>query len=190
MNNEITDKLKAHTLLNHQILEKSIIEMIKRIQSEKDYIRLMQIFYSYFGGLESLIKAYINSEKLPDNLKRRKVGLVYNDILSLGGVVPKILSKENLPLINNHFHAFGALYVLEGSTLGGSHIENILKIKYSIPESSLTFFRGYGQETVSMWNIFKVSLNELTMNENEVLQIISAADETFARFNQWINKNT
>jgi len=54
-----SDSLKDATQQNHRELEKLIIPKIKAIQCEQDYVNLLKLFYSYFGGLEVRVQAVL-----------------------------------------------------------------------------------------------------------------------------------
>jgi heme oxygenase len=57
-------------------------------------------------------------------------------------------------------HALGALYVLEGSTLGGRIILRHLETHtVDIPSDAMSFFAGHGAETGSMWRAFVAKLD-------------------------------
>lgn len=93
---------------------------MREMKSIDDYVLLLQSFYSYFGGLEKLINRHIRLHILPDYQQRRKADLVAADLSTLGAKVPLMASEDCLPKIANTAEALGALYVMEGSTLGGT----------------------------------------------------------------------
>lgn len=184
-----SDKIKEATLTQHQQVEKSLVGKMKAIRSKDDYVNLLKIFYGYFGGLEQQIKAYINQIHLQDHNERRKTDALVNDIKSLGGEIPVIATSNNLPDIANHLQAFGALYVIEGSTLGGSIISGMMQKHLTFDgQKGLTFFNGYGEQTQQMWANFKSALNEAVKSEDDEKIVLQAANDTFARFNNWIEK--
>ena len=79
----------------------------------------------------------------------------------MGAMVPPVARMSELPSIRSHQHALGALYVIEGSTLGGKIISKM--ISHQIPSTDghgLTFFNSYGDDTITMWERFKVILDD------------------------------
>jgi heme oxygenase len=80
---------------------------------------------------------------LPDYAHRRKSTLLLNDISKLKGNHTLDICS-NIPAITNVCQAIGALYVLEGSTLGGRfiyrNIESALDLQVN---SGASFFYGY-----------------------------------------------
>jgi heme oxygenase len=162
---------------------------MRSISSVDQYIKLLQFFYSYFSALEDQINNYITIEMLPDYFIRRKTKNMIEDIEYFEGVLPKKLSKEKLPEIKNHLQAFGALYVIEGSTLGGKIISKMMETKLNFNNTKgFTFFNGYGNDTETMWQSFKYALNKQSLNERNDNEIINTANSTFTKFNMWLNE--
>lgn len=185
----IADLIKDSTHTHHQALEASMIRRIKAIQRPEDYVALLKIFYSYFGGLEKKIKAAI-ADVLPDLESRRKTGDLANDIQHFNGEIPGFADGDDLPLIENYHQAIAALYVIEGSTLGGIYISKMIAKQLQLETTDgLTFFNGYGEDTNKMWDDFKVILNKQASNDAEEQDMIRTADDTFLKFKLWMDRN-
>lgn len=147
---------------------------MKSIRSQKDYVELLKQFYAYFNRLEHAIEPFI----LPDLAERRHSGFLAKDIISLGGTTDDI-PVPKVPEINNPVQALGALYVMEGSIMGGPIIVQMLK-KYGIATGT-SFFSGYGSETPIKWACFMESLNKNIMASAQQ-EVIETAVDTFDRF--------
>ena len=186
---ELSDRLKLNTLPVHQQLEKALIAKMRSISSADQYVKLLQFFYSYFSALEDQINNYITIDMLPDYFIRRKTKNIIEDIKNFEGVIPEKAPPEKLPDITNHLQAFGALYVIEGSTLGGKVISKMMESKLDFNnKKGLTFFNGYGNDTETMWQSFKYALNKQSLNETDDNEIINTANLTFTKFNMWLNE--
>ncbi len=109
--------------------------------SLKDYTRLLGLFYSYFGALELVIAKHILPENLQDIHERRKADLISQDLIRLGAPVPDLLLPGFLPAVKNYYEAFGALYVIEGSSLGGNHIAKMIRRKLPEVSDATLFFQ-------------------------------------------------
>lgn len=156
------------------------------MRSAEDYAALLQIFYSYFGGLEQLIQDHLTVSSLPDYEKRRKANALATDIELSRGKLPPLAPQHFLPVIRSHAAALGALYVMEGSTLGGKIISQMLEKQLGLTRG-LSFFKSYGDDTMQMWQRFKSALDEEeNLPESEV---IAAANETFLKFSEWFDIN-
>jgi heme oxygenase len=183
-------QLKSDTLANHQQLEKNLVGKLKGMQTADDYIRILQLFYGYFAALEDQINKYIGIEKLTDYADRRKTLSIKNDLIALKGEVPEKALAVDLPEINDALQAFGALYVIEGSTLGGQVISKM--IAKQLPhetQEGLSFFTSYGDDTMLMWNQFKTVLESQATSTASSSIIIQAANETFFKFKLWMEKH-
>lgn len=185
----ISGRLKIFTASSHQKLEKSVVGLIQKLQTSEDYSHILGLFYSFFGGLEPLIQSQGVEKYLPDYNERRKVKLILEDLLALQVSNPEICKNDHLPFIASPFEALGALYVIEGSTLGGVYIVKMIQRKLSGKENIFHFFSGYGDRNPLMWNRFKNALDHSAAFEEERAFILSGAENTFHRFYEWINLN-
>lgn len=164
--------------------------MIKDIQVKQDYLKVLELFYSYFGGLEEKLET-VGDLNVPDHQLRRKKEAIADDILSLDGSLPELTPEQHLPKIENKLQALGALYVMEGSTLGGIYISKMIAKQLNIQDGiSLSFFEGYGEKTEDMWNSFRSSLDGQVIKSEEQTLVIQAANQTFLKFKDWIEVNT
>ncbi|MFD2147727.1 biliverdin-producing heme oxygenase [Mucilaginibacter antarcticus] len=184
-----TEKLKEVTLANHQQTEKILVGKLKSMRSVQDYITILSSFYGYFGGLEKQIERYLNPSNMADYEERRKTAAIADDIKVLGGTVPAVATGDELPRIENCLQAFGALYVIEGSTLGGQIISKMIQNHLPIQNGAgLSFFNGYGDNMQQMWTSFKELLNKAAMTPADEETMAEAANQTFARFKNWLEK--
>ena len=183
------EKIKEATLTNHQQVEKILVTKMKQMRSKEDYAALLQMFYSYFGALEKKLNQFINNDNLPDHAQRRKTEALESDLNAVGADKTTMASEAELPVIGNAQQAFGALYVIEGSTLGGSIIAGMMKQYFVFDgDAGLSFFNGYGGQTMAMWQAFKQSLNHAAVSVADEEMIIGAANQTFACFKNWIER--
>lgn len=177
----LSNQLKEKTSVAHQQLEKIIIKRLKEIRSETDYANLLSHFYVYFGTVEKAVEPFINNTIIPDITARRKAKLLHADIEALAQ--SKIEYPTAVaPQLNSIAAALGALYVMEGSVMGGPIIVNMLQ-KAGI-NKGLSFFSGYGSKNGTMWSQFLHRLNEQVKDETAQKEAIDAANQTFQLFAQ------
>lgn len=172
-------KIKEATRTAHQELEAKVVRKLKAIRSNEDYADLLKHFYAYFSTLEKAILPYITTQVLPDYASRRNSGYLKKDIEELGSDVTS-LPPVTIPEISNTVEALGALYVMEGSIMGGPYIVQILQ-KGGI-NKGVSFFSGYGDNTGRMWGVFTGILNQSADTEAAEQAAIRAANETFSHF--------
>lgn len=175
----LSTKIKEDTKKAHQELEKKVVLQMKAIRSSSDYANFLNSFYVYFNAIEQLIAPYITAEVLPDLAERRDSKYLKLDIQELGYEIQN--SPEiSLPEINSLCEALGAMYVMEGSIMGGPIIVDILK-KNGIPKG-FSFFSGYGANTGKMWANFIAVLNTQVNTAIDQQNAIRAANQTFSKF--------
>ncbi len=98
---------------------------------------------------------------------------------------------QTLPPLTNLSQAFGCLYVMEGSTLGGKFIYKVVKDTLHFEHTTgASFFYGYGADTGAKWKAFGQSLTEISSqyNNNTDTDIIQSANNTFVLFKNWLEQ--
>lgn len=177
----VSIKIKEATKQAHQELEKTVVLQLKNVRSQADYAEVLKNFYAYFDAVEKVITPFIHQETLPDIVERRNSSYLKKDIEELGSETD-VLPLAVAPVITNIQQAFGAMYVLEGSIMGGPHIVQMLQ-KYGM-EKGFHFFSGYGADSGKMWAAFTEILNQIPKTEEEEDIMVKAANETFEKFGQ------
>ncbi|GHE42456.1 biliverdin-producing heme oxygenase [Sphingobacterium griseoflavum] len=175
----LSQHIKENTKESHQKLEGIVVRQLKAIQSRADYARVLKVFYAYFHVVEQAIAPFVNVDILPDYHTRRNSSDIKRDIEALGSHVDNV-PRAHAPTISNTLEALSALYVLEGSIMGGPYIVQMLN-KYGISEGT-SFFAGYGTDTSSMWATFVGVLNKFGENPATHLRASAIANETFSKF--------
>ncbi|GAA4732995.1 biliverdin-producing heme oxygenase [Flavisolibacter ginsenosidimutans] len=181
----VAQVVKKETAVAHQETEDVLLPALQSIHSLHDYAKILKAFYGFFYPLEECIRKHVTGSLLADIDKRRNALLVRKDMAAVGfaGELPLCTS---LPQIVNESQAFGALYVLEGSTLGGHMIAKMLlkNPRVEIPADGLNFFKGYKEETGKMWTIFLAELNKQQNTE----AVVHTANETFYHLKKWMKE--
>lgn len=81
----------------------------------------------------------------------------------------------------------GALYVVEGSTLGGRHLARNLDVLLGATGSAgRHFFLGRGTETAVAWNAFLQRLALLAGTAAVEAEVVATAVATFDIFEEWM----
>jgi len=179
----VSSALKEKTKQAHLSLEKKMVGYIKKVNSNKDYEELLRLFYGYYAPLEPLLNAYISDAVIPSYSQRRKSAAILNDINTISSGVDDFKQCTDLPEIKDTIQALGALYVMEGSTMGGTIIAKMLNKQADIQDDALNFFNGYGEQNIPMWQSFIAAVNDYAVNDEE--KIVNAANETFAKMERW-----
>lgn len=183
----LSEKLKENTKTAHIELEKLLVQKIKSIQAIDDYLEILAYFYRFFAPLEKAIFPQLE-EGFPDAAQRRKAEWILEDIHSFKPAYQPVFTSSYTPEVTSLSQAIGALYVLEGSTLGGQVICKMVAQKLDLSQAEgFKFFSGYGEETLPMWDNFKKYINNRSWNTEEENVVIDAANRTFGLFKQMID---
>jgi heme oxygenase len=172
--------------MEHQRAESLLLPKLQQIRCKEDYVMILQMFYGFFAPLQEHIFSLLSLHDLPDLSQRRHASLIVQDLKQLD-VDDALQTCKDVPMLRNRAEALGALYVLEGSTLGGRMIKKML-LKHDtvkLHEAQLQFFHGYGDHTGSMWTSFVDVLNK----QPDAEAMIDAAKNTFNTFSDWIQSS-
>lgn len=180
--------LKIETQEMHAQLEQMLIPIIQSISTLDQYAGLLKVFYSFYGPLEHRLSQVAYIEHYPGGIDLRKADSLKGDLTALGERTDNLRLCSELPRCIDLSHAFGIMYVLEGSVLGGKAIATIitrcLPVGTAIPFS---FFLHYRNDAKIKWQQFKTRLD----STDDLLRphLLAAATDTFILLRNWINKS-
>jgi heme oxygenase len=115
--------------------------------------------------------------------RRRRADLFADDLRALdaeGGT-----DRPDLPAVDTTEAALGRMYVLEGSTLGGTFIDRHLAALPQLADVRLRAFSPYGAQTGAMWHAFRSATRERVAAGGDADAVVTAARETFAVLGAW-----
>lgn len=174
----LTDKLKKNTQSLHDKIEQN--HFMQKLQtksfSKQDYVILLKIFYTSHLMIEGQLYAFEELEMKT----RQRLSLLKADLSSLGydeASLKKTLESDLELNLNTLSKAYGALYVLEGSRMGGMFLSKM--IADALGNVPLSYFNGVGSNTITYVQNLKNIMNEkenTTINTNECIQ---GAKDTF-----------
>lgn len=176
----ISEFLKTNTAHFHNSAEQlfNSNKIFNKTFTVEDYQKLIYHNYQMILHSENEIFNLLSenfSEKLQLN-NRRKLQLIEKDFLSLGLVSNNDNTELNL---NNMYEALGALYVIEGSTLGGNVMTKHLIKTEGFEQLSFHFFGCYQEQTGSMWKNFKDILDS-EVEPSHYEEVLSGAQKLYS----------
>lgn len=124
-----------------------------------------------------------------DMAARAKTTLIAADLAALGfaGRLEDLPRCETLPEWGDEAEWLGALYVTEGSTLGGAQIAKALaRSPHPETREARRFFLAYGEKRGQMWRSLLDRLETLADDEAADSRSRLAAATTFAAFEAWM----
>ena len=171
----------------HSSVEALLLPKLEALHSRAGYAAILKMFYGYFFPLEKLLQQHLSSAQLPDLSQRRKAAAILHDLAAIGEPVAGLPLCQHLPEIKNSTQALGALYVLEGSTLGGKMIVRMLlkNEALSLSEDAVTFFSGYKEDTGKKWKTFLEVFNQQEFSE----PLLQSVNDTFAYLKSWMQQS-
>lgn len=114
---------------------------------------------------------------------RRRTALFAADLAALGAA-PAVDGPALAP-VSGTDEALGRLYVLEGSTLGGTFIDRHLAGLAGLAGTRVRAFSPYGAETGAMWHAFRRVTRERVAAGGDPQVMLAAAGATFRSLAQW-----
>lgn len=185
------EKLRSATKEAHVELDHLFYPVIQEIKSKDDYVAVLSMMYSFFKPVYEGIYSSANDNILRLLETRRQPEWILDDISVLTSNTPAAHEPyENIPTINNVAEAYGAFYVMEGSTMGGPIlVKKIAALLHIENKDGLKFFSGYGSENKNKWQGFISAIDEYAAtNTDKQQEIINAATQTFIEFKNCVSK--
>jgi heme oxygenase len=182
-------RLREATAVAHQRLEDRM-NIMGLTGSRGTYRALLARFFGIYQPLEEQLARIGWSAAGFDFVKRHKAGILKRDLEVLGlspDEVDALPLCRRLPPLASLPQGLGALYVLEGATLGGQIIIRQVREKLAIGETTGgAFFAGYGAATGSMWRSFLEVLEHEGGTPSAALEVEQSALATFSCFETWM----
>ena len=116
--------------------------------------------------------------------ERLRAHLIPQD-LALPEAAPGLPLCPAMPPLHTRLQLLGAMYVMEGSTLGGQVITRQLA-QAGIPLRA--YFTGYGARTGPRWKAFCQLLTEAAPAAPDQDEVVASACLTFKQLDQWITQ--
>ncbi|MCC2654941.1 MAG: heme oxygenase-like protein [Panacagrimonas sp.] len=186
------DRLRAETALAHRDLE-ARIDLVDESLDVPRYVQLLRNFRSAVAAYEA-----VAGPALPMALRgmfeaRRKTALLDADLLHFGTVAPSPDLADIGRVIGHDAHAaIGAMYVFEGSTLGGAVVARHLEHQLGLCTlQGRRYFTPYPGRTGAMWREFKECVDDLACDDPAACDaIVAAAGATFAWLARVLPRNS
>jgi len=116
---------------------------------------------------------------------RSRLSQLEADLTVLGETQSENISLCTAADIRTHEEAWGSLYVMEGSTLGGQLIRKGPNGLAGMPPEGLAYFNGYGRRTAARWRELQGLLLSLPSHLSSE-GIVAGARKTFAVLHDWL----
>jgi heme oxygenase len=182
---DVLQALRTATAHEHVQVE-TALDLMSPALDRARLTAVLTLLHGFWQAAEAGLDAW--AEREPDDAaevhwaRRRRSALFAADLRALG-VEPATDARPELPAVAGTDEALGRLYVLEGSTLGGTFISRHLA---TLPDLAATgrlrAFSPYGADTGAMWHAFRRFTRERTQ---EPQRVVAAAGTTFRALAEW-----
>lgn len=160
-------------------------EGIDRVQYV-DYLRKM---YGIVAAWEQRALEVAPEWMQPMVAARRRSHLLERD-LAWFGVNDLDERRPKLPEMNDLATLLGAMYVIEGSTLGGQMIARSVERALALDEGQGdAYFRGHLERTGEMWKDFCLQLTT-RVPEEQTDRVVEAAKAMFEMCGEWMKEKS
>lgn len=176
----VSEFLKQNTAEFHDEAEKlfNSDKIFSKTFTVEDYKKIINTNYLMLLHSENKIFSSL-SDRFAEKLhldQRVKLPLIEKDLAGLA--IENQTASHHLEFANEN-EALGAMYVIEGSTLGGNVIAKQLSKTEGFDDVTFNFFGCYKENTGSMWKNFKEVLDSEVSREN-YNEVLSGAKKLYA----------
>ena len=144
----LRERLRRDTRQAHDSLDASL-DLIGPPLQLAQFARLLGRFHALHQTVEPALAAVLEPSLLAG---RGKLAALRYD-LKICGIDAIAPGRPNLPPLTDRATALGALYVIEGSTLGGRFIARHLRQERDLPPEAFRYLEIYGERTGEMWRL-------------------------------------
>jgi heme oxygenase len=183
---DVLHLLRTRTAAEHESVERSL----DLLDPALDRSRLVDVLTRLHGfwlaaedGLDGWAMTHPREAEEVRWSRRRRARLYADDLAALG--TPSRPPRPRLPPVDGTDEALGRLYVLEGSTLGGTFIDRHLATMPGLTGARLRAFSPYGPETAAMWHAFRRTTRARIAGGGHAAVVVGSARETFQALAAW-----
>ncbi len=175
--------LKRETAELHRRVERAV-GAPTTLTSLDRYLAMLKLWLGFYAPLEAALETFTRWSELGLCLEeRRKTPLLEADLTRLGARSSTVSACWRLPALSSFERALGAMYVLEGATLGGQII--VRGARRTLGPIPATFLDGYGAATGRMWREFTDALARYDEVGGDASEVAVGAALAFRSLEQW-----
>lgn len=174
-------RLRTETRAAHDAIE-AALDLEGRLSSRDAYRELLAQVYAFHAGWEPVLAGLIEDPAFFE--PRRKLALLAADLACLGMSpvdIDALAPRPPLAALTTISQALGAMYVLEGSTLGGQLISRQVADRLALrADFGASYHNAYGRSVGAMWRAFGQRLIKAAPDLDGDA-VVSAAQTAFAQ---------
>jgi heme oxygenase (biliverdin-IX-beta and delta-forming) len=187
MSEDVLRRLRTATAEDHARVE-AALDLMDADLDRGRLVAAMTALAGFWQAAEAGVDAWAARSaadaRRVDWARRRRAHLYAADLRSLGA--GDTSPAPDLPPVPGTDEALGRMYVLEGSTLGGTFIDRHLAGLPGLAHVRLRAFSPYGERTGSMWAAYRRATREHVADGGDADKVVEAARATFAALAEWV----
>jgi len=185
----LSAQLRAQTAPMHREVEIKL-GLPGAIGNRGEYLVWLARFFGLYEPLESSLAEFCYWNDIGLELRaRNRCSRLVADLATLSANLHDLprAGREVLPELPSFAHALGALYVLEGATLGGRVLLRDLEARMPAAIFGATrIFGGRGDSVEPMWTTFRSAVDGFGQERPELrADVVSGAERTFRSIKVW-----
>ena len=187
----ILAELKVATAEIHARTER-LLPSLALLATRDGYVRCLLVLHGFHAAWEPAIwrTAGVKEAGFRGG-EWAKVSLIERDLRFLGVGEEQLAISIERPVLDSCAAALGALYVLEGATLGGQVIERHASRAVGVSaQAGGSYFHGYGARTGDMWRAFGDALSAWVGHNGQSESIVQGAVDCFRSLESWAGRVT
>lgn len=150
--------LRAATAASHDAIDRQL--QLGGDLSHDRYVQVLNGFERYLAAWEPHVAAALDAGDRAWFAARSRLPMLRRDLRQLDPERADAVAPPHLPPLPNAAAAWGSLYVLEGSALGGQLIARRVAERFGYGAANgAAFFLGHGDRTGAMWREFRERLD-------------------------------
>ncbi|PWW20925.1 heme oxygenase [Geodermatophilus normandii] len=184
---DVLRDLRTATAAEHEQVE-ALLDLMDPALDRDRLVGVLARLHAFWAaaeaGLDEWAARHRTDAAALDWTRRRRTGLYAADLAALGGST--VDDRPDLPAVGGTDEALGRLYVLEGSTLGGTVIDRHLATLPGLAGGPrVRAFSPYGGDTGAMWAAFRRFTRAHVEGGGDARRVVDAARQTFAVLAGW-----
>jgi heme oxygenase (biliverdin-IX-beta and delta-forming) len=150
---------------------------LHRMGDRRHYAAILRVFDAFLSQWEPAVAAALPAHRRQWLHARSRRAFLQQDLRALGLQTPS--ERVCVPELRSAAAAWGSVYVLEGSALGGQLITRRLAEAGLRPDCGAAYFHGWGEATAGLWREFRGVLEQQLDEPGAIAQACDAACATF-----------
>ena len=187
MTDDVLRRLRSATAADHERVE-AALDLMRPDLDRPGLTVALTTLHGFWRAAEAGLDAW--AARHPRDAarvqwsRRRRAALYAADLREMdAGPSP---DEPSRPAVRDTDEALGRLYVLEGSTLGGTFIDRHLAGLPALTGVRLRAFSPYGERTGSMWASYRRVTRAHVAAGGDADLVVGAACATFAALAGWV----